>query len=198
MKNVILSAVVIIMIYATACNNEGKKEGKPFADEANKTNVAETLTQKSQGTITINIDDTAYTFEMSDDKSELMFYTKESILNVDAACKIQSADKKSRVNISVEGLGKGKDEYKGNVSISKSHSLANFRKGETDYTFIEGDMEIQEFSKKTGKVKLKVTGTGTMRIGKSYKDMKLDVPAEMEINVTIPNVRTLNHTKSNQ
>lgn len=198
MKNVILSAVAIIMIYATACNNEGKKEGKPFADGANKTNVAETLTQNSQGTITINIDGTAYTFEMSDDKSELKFYTKESILNVDAACEIRTKDGDSSVDVVIEGLGKGKDQYQGIASLTNTQSVASFAQGGNKFTFTEGNIEIEDFSKNTGLVKLKVSGIGTMQKGNSYKDMKVDVPAEMTINVSISNIRTFDYTKSQQ
>lgn len=198
MKNIILSVIALMLIFATACNNDSQKKEKQFVDGADNTNLTETITQKNQGTITINIDGSTYTFEMSDDKSELKFYTKESILNVDAACEIRNEDGNSSVDVIIEGMGKGKDQYQGIVSLSNTQSLASFAQGDNKFTFIKGNIEIEEFSKNTGVVKLKVSGIGTMQKGNSYKDMKVDVPAEMNINLIISNIRTFNYTKSQQ
>lgn len=198
MRSIILSVVALMLMFATACNNEPKKEGKPFADGTDKTNVTETSTQKNQGTISINVDGTAYSFAMSEDKSELKFYTAESILNVDAACELRTEDGDSSVDIVIEGMGKGKDQYQGTVSLTTTQSVASFVQGDNKFSFVEGNIEIEDFSKNTGLVKLKVLGTGTMQKGSSYKDMKVDVPAEMEINVTVSNIRAFDYTKSQQ
>ena len=198
MNRIKLSIVALTLIFATACNNESKNEDKTFAGGTNEGSTTNTEKQTNTSIVTLKVDGKAYTLEMSEDDSELKFYTPESILNVDAACEIRSKDGNNSADIVIEGMGKGKEQYQGSVSLTSTQSVATFTQGENKFSFTEGNIEIEEFSKNTGVVKLKVSGTGTMQKGNSYKDMKVDVSAEMEINIKISNIRTFNYTKSNQ
>ncbi|MEZ4776249.1 MAG: hypothetical protein R3D00_23950 [Bacteroidia bacterium] len=198
MYRIKLSIVALILMSVLACKNESNNDVKGFASGTTEINATGTLKPKTQGTVVLKTDGQTYTFEMSDDDSELKFYTAESILNVDAACEIHAKDGNSTADIVIEGMGKGKDQYEGNVSLSSTQSVASFTQGENKFSFTEGNIEIEDFSKNTGIVKLKVSGIGTMQKGNSYQDMKVDISAEMEVNVTISNIRTYNYTQSNQ
>ena len=189
MKNRMIYFVAVLLISISACSNNVKNENKTLADLTNKMIVTEIESKKNKSTISIDIDGTTYTFDMSENKSELKFYSEENKLNVDAACHIQNEDGTSSVDVVIEGMGKGKDQYQGKVSLSNTQSLASFNQGDNKFSFVEGNLEIEDFSKTTGMVKLTVVGTGTMQKGNSYTDMKVDVPAKMEIDVSISDIR---------
>lgn len=182
---------ILAITLFTACN-DGKKDTTFAGGENTQT---ESQSTASGGSIVLTVDGKKITVKGIDkEDSELKFYTAESILNVDAAAEITSKNGNQYIDIVIEGMGKGKDEYKGTVDLEQTHSLANFKDGETMYQFMEASMEVIEFSKKTGVVKVKVSGKMTKKVGSSYKDIQLDLPATMEVDVVIPNIRTFNYT----
>lgn len=187
---------LIAIILFTACNNS--KKDATFAGGENAQTENTSLKQEitSKNSIVLTVDGKTITVNSIDkEDSELKFYTPESVLKVDAAAEISSKDGNQNIDIIIEGMGKGKDNYKGTVDLEQTQSVASFKDGKTMYTFIEATMEIIEFSKKTGVVKVKVSGTVMQKTGSSYKDVKMDLPATMEVDVVISNIRTFNYTE---
>jgi hypothetical protein len=134
--------------------------------------------------------------EVSQDDSYLKFYAAESDMNHDADFEIVSNGKAERLTVIIDGLdGKGKDNLSGSVRFGETTSLVTFKKGDLLISFTEGDLIVEEVSKATGVVKLKANGLCTIKKGKSYTGMKLDILAELEVNVTIGDVKTLDYKK---
>lgn len=188
-----ITAIVFITIM-TACSNP--KKAPTFSGGTN-TQTNNNQNKENQNTVIFKVNGNEISPKITSDKSELKFYTKESILNVDAACEIVSDDGNQHINIVIEGLGKGLDELKGNVDVSQTHSLVEIKDGNTQYNFTEGTLEVIKFSKKTGKVKVKITGKCAIKTGKSYADMKIDIPAELSVDAVFSNIRTFNYTRPN-
>ncbi|MFV0572385.1 MAG: hypothetical protein ACK5M1_08150 [Xanthomarina gelatinilytica] len=192
MKHIKLIIPILAITLFMACNN-GKRDATFAGGENTQTENQPTV---SGGNIVLTVDGKKITVNNIDkEDSELTFYTPETILSVDAGAEIESKDGNQNINIAIEGLGKGKDEYKGNIDLEQSRSFAYFKDGETRYQFMEGTMEIIEFSKKSGAVKVKVSGKVMKKVGSSYKDVTLDLPATMEIDVVISDIRTFNYTE---
>lgn len=185
-----ITAITFITL-ATACNNPEKD---PTFSGGTNTQTHNKQNKGSQNAAVFIVDGNKISPAIADNKSELKFYTKETILNVDAACEIASDDGNQHINIVIEGLGKGQDELKGNVDVAQTHSLVEIKDHNTQYNFTEGTLEVIEFSKKTGKVNVKITGKCAIKTGKSYTDMKIDIPAELNVAATFSNIRTFNYT----
>lgn len=188
-----ITAIVFITIM-TACSNPKKEQ--TFSGGTN-TQTNNNQNKENQNTVIFKVNGNEISPKITSDKSELKFYTKETILNVDAACEIVSDDGNQHINIVIEGLGKGQDELKGNVDVSQTHSLVEIKDGNTQYNFTEGTLEVIEFSKNTGKVKVKIAGKCAIKTGKSYADMKIDIPAELNVDAVFSNIRTFNYTRPN-
>ena len=182
--------LAVILMLAVSCNN--KQKDSSFAGDTN-TQTDDNQSKANKSTVVFTVNGSKISPKISDEKSELKFYTKETILNVDAACEIVS-NNNQHISIVIEGLGKGQDELKGNVDVAQTHSVVEVKEGNTQYNFTEGTLQVIAFSKNTGKVKVKITGKCTVKTGKSYADMKVDVPAELEVDATFSNIRTFNYT----
>lgn len=129
-------------------------------------------------------------------KSYLQFYTSDSEIKQDGNFRIASIEKDKSVTIVIDGLGmKGQDFISGKVKFEKNNSLALFKDGDTEIRFINGDLEIHEVDKKTGVVSVSASGKCTVKTGKSYRDMKIDIPATLTIEGKINDVKTLNFKK---
>src|SRR5690606_7806207 len=82
------------------------------AGSANKEDTAADTTQIA-GSVVFKTEEATYSVDVSDEHSELKFYSAESSYNVDAACEIVSEEENQNVEIIIEGLGKGKDVLQG-------------------------------------------------------------------------------------
>lgn len=134
---------------------------------------------------------------MKSKRCYLQFYTEESEIKHDGNFRIQSEDESESLTVVIDGFNaKGKNLIKGTTSIHKNNTTILYKKGLLEIRFINGELNVSEVSKDSGKVKLTAKGTCTIKEGKSYTDLKLDIPAELEVEAQISNVRTLNFKKS--
>lgn len=192
MNKISTLSVIAFITIATACNNNEQKDSS-FAGSAN-TQAADSHSKATKNSAVLTINGNKISPKISDKKSELKFYSKETILNVDAACEIESDNERQHISIVIEGLGKGLDELEGNVDVAQTHSVVTIIDGNTQYNFTEGTLKVIEFSKNTGRVKVKIAGKCVIKTGTSYADMKVDIPAELEVDATFANIRTFNYT----
>jgi len=194
MNKLKISIAITFLALVVACNSN-ERNNSSFAGGEN-TQSADNQSTENENVLTFKVNGDKISPKISDEKSELKFYTKETILNVDAACEIVSDNENQHISIIIEGLGKGLDELKGSIDIAQTHSVVVIKDGDTQYNFTEGRLEVFEFSKNTGKVKVKIAGKCTIQTGKSYADMKIDIPAELEVYAVFSNIRTFNYTTS--
>lgn len=133
---------------------------------------------------------------LNDKESYIMLYTKDSDMNHDANIEIVSVDKTKRLTVIIDGLqGKGKEFLSGKVKFEDNASLVSYKEGELQIHFTEGDFEIGEVSKTSGKIKLKAAGRCTIKKGNSFKDMRVDVPAQLEMEAIINDIKTSDYKK---
>lgn len=193
MKNAVVVTLLLSgSLFAAFITNADQPSQSDDMTAASSANMEETAVDTTQGTgsVVFKAEGATYSVEVSDEHSELKFYSAESSYNVDAACEIVSEDENQSVDIIIEGLGKGKDVLQGSVDIGQTQSVAQFKDGDTLFSFTEGTIEIVDFSKETGVVKVKVTGICSKKVGNSFSGMTLDLPAEMEVDVVLSNIRT--------
>ncbi|MCB1065890.1 MAG: hypothetical protein KDN20_23600 [Verrucomicrobiae bacterium] len=158
--------------------------------EKSASSPSKTAEKNPENIVTLQAEGNTQTINISPEDSELKFYAESSKLHVDAACELSSKDKKTNASIVIQGRGKGKDTYQGAVSIADSQSLASLSHNGTLYSFTEGTIHLEQFDKATGIARIKVSGKCTIKVGSSFKGMKLDVPATLELYVKTPNIRT--------
>ncbi|MEZ4951435.1 MAG: hypothetical protein R2879_04710 [Saprospiraceae bacterium] len=151
----------------------------------------------TNNTILLKVDGESYSInDVSQDDSYLKFYAAGSDMNHDADFEIVSNGKAERLTVIIDGLdGKGKDKLSGTVRFGETNSLVTFKKGDLLISFTEGELIVEEVAKATGLAKLKASGLCTIKKGKSYTGMKLDVPGELEVKVTLSDVKTLDYKR---
>lgn len=198
-KAIIFFAASLLFIACGGGNQEKAATDKPL-DQAEQSQVAnnsdnEVLSAKTN--IIIQVDGESYSIDMiNQEDSYLKFYSADSDMNHDADFEIVSGKKEERLTVIIDGLdGKGKDNISGNTRFGETASLATFKKGELSISFTEGELNVEEVSRASGMVKLKANGLCTLKKGNSFADMKVDVPAQLEVNATIKDVKTLTYKK---
>ncbi|MCB0335724.1 MAG: hypothetical protein KDD62_05440 [Bdellovibrionales bacterium] len=197
-----LASFTVIMacaLFITACN--GAKTETTNSDiqneatEQNHTNSAQI--QDTNGKVSLAVDGVNYVIDNVDAESSfLMFYSEGSSMGHDANLELVSGNNDKRLSVIIDGLqGKGKESLTGEVRFEETSSLVSFKEGELQINFTEGLLRIEEVSKKSGSVKLKASGKCTVKKGSSFKDMKVDVPAQLVMEATFANVKTSDFKK---
>lgn len=195
MKHLINFTIFTISLFIIACTGDRAEKSKVEKSEANQ--IVKSDSPATKVNVSFNVNGINYVIDnMSNDSSFVMFYTEESDMNHDADLKINSIDKDKGLTIIIDGLqGKGKESMSGTVRFEDSSSLVTFKEGDLQINFTEGDLEIEDISKKSGRVKLKANGKCTVKKGNSFKDMKVDVPAQLNFDATFTNVKTSDYKK---
>ncbi len=98
----------------------------------------------------------------------------------------KSSDFESTLLVNMKDFDTSKDEYKGKMEIENSQPTASFGQDGVTYMFTSGTMEIDEFSRKTGKVKIRLEGKCNKTVMFEPTQMKTDVPATLEIDAYMP------------
>lgn len=161
-------------------------------------NLATSKSTDADTKVLVKADGVDYSIDNINEKSSyLKFYSSNSDMNHDADFELVSDDKNERLTVIIDGLdGKGKDILKGNVQLGSNSTLITYKKGDLSISFSEGELNIEEISKISGVVRLKAKGLCTIKKGKSYANMKLDIPVELEVNAIIMDVKTLDYKKN--
>ncbi len=161
-------------------------------------NLATSKSTDADTKVLVKADGVDYSIDNINEKSSyLKFYSSNSDMNHDADFELVSDDKNERLTVIIDGLdGKGKDILKGNVQLGSNSTLITYKKGDLSISFSEGELNIEEISKTSGVVRLKAKGLCTIKKGKSYANMKLDIPVELEVNAIIMDVKTLDYKKN--
>ncbi len=179
-----------------SCNKSG---GGTSAVGENSSSNSATKVENQSATVNVIVKANGSTYSISDmdpKKSYLQFYTADSEIKQDGNFKIQSKDGSASMTVIIDGLNaKGADLIKGQTQIDKNNTVILYKKGDTEIRFVEGELMVSEVSKITGTVKVKASGTCTIKKGKSYTDLEIDIPAELNLEATISDIKTLNYKK---
>ncbi len=76
--------------------------------------------------------------------------------------------------------------YNGQKTIKSGQPIVSFTAVDITYMFSEGTITVNDFSRKTGKVKLKVEGKCNKSVLSDPSAMKTDLPASLEIDAFMP------------
>lgn len=183
MNNYTLKSIIVVGVVALFLGLTSVSKGKPTVADSK---------------VLVKADGVDYSIDKINEKSSyLKFYSADSDMNHDADFELVSDDKSERLTVIIDGLdGKGKDILKGNVQLGSNSTLITYKKGDHSISFSEGELNIEEISKTSGVVRLKAKGLCTIKKGKSYANMKLDIPVELEVNAIIMDVKTLDYKKN--
>lgn len=193
---------ILISLFLLACGGENKGTSTTdltsgSSEQSKIEKSSRKINTNANTIILIKAGGESYSINsINQENSYLKFYSADSDMNHDADFEIVSSNKEERLTVIIDGLdGKGKDNLSGDVHFSETASLVTYKKGNLSISFTKGKLNVEEVSKASGLVKLKANGLCTIKKGNSFADMKVDIPAQLEVTTTISDVKTLNYKK---
>ncbi|WP_416944021.1 hypothetical protein [Xanthomarina gelatinilytica] len=149
------------------------------------------------GTITFAVEGNIHTVTQFgiDPYTVMMWFTPESDVDPMAGVVFKSDDFKTSSMVNFNDFDGMQTNYNGQKPIKDGQSIVSFAVDDVTYIFSEGTITIDDFSRKTGKVKLKVDGKANKSVWGKPAEMKMDIPATLEIDAYMPfsNVDGMTH-----
>lgn len=196
-KKIIL--VVAICFGMMSCNSSGN------ANE-NNSNVSVANTQSDEdesdddyigddqnrsyplGTITFATEGKTHTIEKFgiDPYTAMTWFTPESGVEPMANVVFKSDDFKKTAMVNIQDFDAMQTTYQGTKEIKNSQPIVSFVEGDNTYMVSEGTLTVEDFSRKTGKIKLKVIGKWNKSVLTDPSAMKMDIDATLEMDAYIP------------
>lgn len=143
--------------------------------------------------VTLDVGGESYVIDgINQDKSYLQFYTSESTILQDGNFRIASGKDEKSLTVIVDGLNaKGQDQISGTVRFEENNSLVLYTDGDLEIRFTTGDLVVKKMEKNSGKVEVTANGKCAIKVGKSYTDLQIDVPATLRVESQIEDIKTL-------
>lgn len=200
MKN--LGLILLIAGLLSSCNLSNKKDK---AEQSIETTSHQKNTSEEEyidddyigdeekrsyelGTITFSSEDKIHyiTNFGIDPYTVMMWFTPESGVNPMANVVFKSDDFKISTMVNFKDFDAMQTNFRGQKKIEYGQPIVSFVADDVTYMFQEGTITINDFSRKTGKVKLKVEGKVNKSVWGKPDEMKTDVPATLIIDTYIP------------
>lgn len=195
MKKIKYLFAISILASTLSCGNSST------ADELEKQleNTEGSVSKTSQSTSKVTLSANGETYEINginQRKSYLQFYTSESTILQDGNFRIASDKDEKSLTVIVDGLNaKGLDQISGTVRFEENNSLVLYKDGDLEIRFTSGDLVVNKMEKKSGKVEVSANGKCAIKVGKSYTDMQIDVPATLRVESQITDIKTLDYKR---
>ncbi len=130
---------------------------------------------------TITIDDFGI-----DPYTIMTWFTPESGIEPMASVVFKSSGFKISSMVSFKDFDAMQYSYQGQKTIENGMPIVSFVNDDVTYMFSAGEVSIEDFSRKTGKVKLRVEGKVHRVVLGNPSEMKTDLPASLEIDAYMP------------
>lgn len=192
MKKTLLFLVVIGLLFGCQSKNETQNQNEEsnqnqetvedddVGDDENKSYALGKITFSAEGQ-TVSITDFGL-----DPYTVLTWFTPESGIDAVAAVVFKSSDFKKSFLFTMKEFDTMQTDFSGEKSIQNGMPNFTFSSGDNNYTFSEGTVSIADFSRKTGHVKLKVSGKCNKVVMFNPSDMKTDLEATLEVDALMP------------
>ena len=121
-----------------------------------------------------------------DPYTAMVWFTPESGIDPTASVVFKSADFGTTAMVNFKEFDAMQNNFEGEKQIIQSQPIVSFTKGDTTYMFNEGNITFNDFSRKTGKVKLQATGQCYRTVLTNPEALQQNIEATLEINAAIP------------
>ena len=124
----------------------------------------------------------------------ITWFTPESGATPMVGVVFKSQDFEKSVNVTISNIDTMTKNISGTYNLE--NGIAGFNAGMKNYIFTSGKVEVEEFSRETGKIKLTVTGKCTYNEMGNPSALKQDINATLVIDATSSNL-VVDGTKQN-
>lgn len=140
------------------------------------------------GTITFTAEGKAHAIKKFgiDPFTAMTWFTPESGADPMANVVFKSDDFKQSSMVYIQDFDAMQTTYHGTKEIKNSQPIVSFVEGDNTYMISDGTLTVEDFSRKTGKIKLKVTGKWNKSVLTNPSAMKMDINATLEIDAYMP------------
>lgn len=121
-----------------------------------------------------------------DPYTAMAWFTPESDVEPMASVVFKSVDFKRTLLLIFKDFDAMQTNFSGKKTLSGGLPTVNFTDGENTYMFTEGELVVETFSRKTGKVKFKATGKCTRSVWGDPSAMKQNMPSTLEVDAFMP------------
>lgn len=175
-------------------NIQKSMQQETIAQESNYDVMEEDSETKDQnksyslGNISFTVDGKTYTitnFGM-DNTTEIIWFKPENGTDAFAGVVFKSSDFDKSTQINIADFDTMQHTYKGTKQIEDGMPIITFSSGSANYIFDSGVIYIEEFSRKTGLVKIKVKGKCTKTNVSVTSEFIENLDANLEIDAIMP------------
>lgn len=196
-KKLLLFMVIVITMSCQSNTKENKPPGlsatetdeTPLNDNySGDSNENNEKTSYNLGNITFAAEGNTYVIDKFglDPYTAITWFTPKSGIDPMASVVFKSEDFKNSILINFKDFDAMQTSYSGQKEIVNIQPIVSFVHNETTYMFSSGTISIEQFSRKTGEIKLKVIGKCNKVVMADPSAMKQNVDATLEINAIMP------------